>query len=112
MNLKKNAITWAVVLAVLLVLVGGLYVFTHLKGKEGTDTKVPGSYTFLEVAAANTVDRCWAVIGDSVYDMTAYAKEDARILSLCGTDASAGVSAMGEGAEKNFANLRIGSLQR
>lgn len=110
MNMKKNAIMWSVVLAVVLIGAGALYLVTNRQADSGTDS-VPGSYSLDEVRMASTTERCWAVIKDGVYDLTPFVKENPRIASLCGTDATLGVSALGEGSENNFSNLRIGSLR-
>lgn len=112
MSLKRNAVFWSLVLAGVLIAVGVLYAATHKRTLPPAPTPVNGTYTLLDVRAASTTDRCWAAIADGVYDLTSFVKADARIITLCGTDATAAVSTLGDNAAANFANLRIGSLQR
>lgn len=110
MNLKKNAVMWSLVLALVLIVTAGLYLATR-KGGEAGPAQGQGAYARADVAAASTTARCWAIIGDGVYDMTGFAQEDARILTLCGTDATDAVSKLGPSAQENFASIRIGSVQ-
>lgn len=47
------------------------------------------AYSRSDVAQHNTEDDCWTIIGDSVYDLTAYVKRHpggTEILQACGTD--------------------------
>lgn len=112
MNLKKNAVMWAVVLGIVLVATAALYVATRDKGSIADILPIQGSYTLEEVAAANTKERCYAAIGDGVYDMTKFAQADARVVSLCGTDATAAVAQLGPTAMESFASIRIGNVTR
>jgi len=78
-------------------------------------TKV--GYTMTQVRANNTAANCWAVIDDSVYDLTKWIKShpggSGAIVNLCGTDASAAFSAKHGNQSRPAAQLssyRLGPL--
>ena len=50
-------------------------------------------FTMAEVTAANSVEKCWAVVGSSAYDLTSWVSKHPgggeAIKGICGTDATA-----------------------
>lgn len=54
------------------------------------NTNIEKTYTMAEVKMANTPDKCWTVIRNKVYDVTAFINKhpggDKNILKLCGID--------------------------
>lgn len=112
MTLKKNALMWTAVLAgVLVLLAGGMYLATRKLAPIAAPQQVQGTYALTDVNRASTTAECWVAIDGGVYDLTSYAQNDARLVTLCGTDASEAVAKMGSGFAENFDNLRIGTLQ-
>jgi cytochrome b involved in lipid metabolism len=82
-----------------------------------TVTKV--GYTMTQVRANNTAANCWAVIDDSVYDLTNWIKShpggSGAIVGLCGTDGSSSFSAKHGNQSRPAAQLnsyRLGPLAK
>jgi len=82
-----------------------------------TATKV--GYTMAQVRANNTAANCWAVIDDSVYDLTNWIKShpggSGAIVGLCGTDGSSSFSAKHGNQSRPAAQLnsyRLGPLAK
>jgi len=82
-----------------------------------TATKV--GYTMTQVRANNTAANCWAVIDDSVYDLTNWIKShpggSGAIVGLCGTDGSAAFSVKHGNQSRPAAQLnsyRLGPLAK
>jgi len=80
-------------------------------------TKV--GYTMAQVRANNTAANCWAVIDDSVYDLTNWIKShpggSGAIVGLCGTDGSSSFSAKHGNQSRPAAQLnsyRLGPLAK
>jgi hypothetical protein len=80
-------------------------------------TKV--GYTMAQVRANNTAANCWAVINDSVYDLTNWIKShpggSGAIVGLCGTDGSAAFSVKHGNQSRPAAQLnsyRLGPLAK
>ena len=80
-------------------------------------TKV--GYTMTQVRANNTAANCWAVIDDSVYDLTNWIKShpggSGAIVGLCGTDGSSSFSAKHGNQSRPAAQLnsyRLGPLDK
>jgi len=80
-------------------------------------TKV--GYTMTQVRANNTAANCWAVIDDSVYDLTNWIKShpggSGAIVGLCGTDGSSSFSAKHGNQSRPAAQLnsyRLGPLAK
>jgi hypothetical protein len=80
-------------------------------------TKV--GYTMAQVRANNTAANCWAVIDDSVYDLTNWIKShpggSGAIVGLCGTDGSAAFSVKHGNQSRPAAQLnsyRLGPLAK
>jgi cytochrome b involved in lipid metabolism len=57
------------------------------------NTNIEKTYTMAEVKMSNTPDKCWTVIRNKVYDVTAFINKhpggDKNILKLCGIDGTA-----------------------
>jgi hypothetical protein len=84
---------------------------------EPAPTKV--GYTMTQVRANNTAANCWAVIDDSVYDLTNWIKShpggSGAIVGLCGTDGSAAFSIKHGNQSRPAAQLnsyRLGPLAK
>jgi hypothetical protein len=82
-----------------------------------TATKV--GYTMAQVRANNTAANCWAVIDDSVYDLTNWIKShpggSGAILGLCGVDGSSSFNARhgGQSSPKStLAGYLLGPLAK
>lgn len=82
-----------------------------------TATKV--GYTMTQVRANNTAANCWAVINDSVYDLTNWIKShpggSGAIVGLCGTDGSSSFSSKHGNQSRPAAQLnsyRLGPLAK
>jgi hypothetical protein len=82
-----------------------------------TPTKV--GYTMAQVRANNTAANCWAVINDSVYDLTNWIKShpggSGAIVGLCGTDGSSSFSVKHGNQSRPAAQLssyRLGPLEK
>ena len=82
-----------------------------------TATKV--GYTMAQVRANNTAANCWAVIDDSVYDLTNWIKShpggSGAIVGLCGTDGSSSFNARhgGQSSPKStLAGYLLGPLDK
>ena len=80
-------------------------------------TKV--GYTMTQVRANNTAANCWAVIDDSVYDLTKWIKShpggSGAIIGLCGTDGSSSFNARhgGQSSPKStLAGYLLGPLEK
>jgi hypothetical protein len=80
-------------------------------------TKV--GYTMAQVRANNTAANCWAVINDSVYDLTNWIKShpggSGAIVGLCGTDGSSSFSSKHGNQSRPAAQLnsyRLGPLAK
>ena len=80
-------------------------------------TKV--GYTMAQVRANNTAANCWAVINDSVYDLTNWIKShpggSGAIVGLCGTDGSSSFSVKHGNQSRPAAQLnsyRLGPLAK
>lgn len=112
MTLKKKALVWSLVLAAVLVLViGGLYLGTRRLAPITSPDRPQSEYSLADVNQASTTARCWVALDGGVYDLTPYAQGDARLVPLCGTDASEAVSRLGSGFASNLSGLRIGTLR-
>jgi len=88
-----------------------------------TPTPTPAAtkvgYTMTQVRANNTAANCWAVIDDSVYDLTNWIKShpggSGAIVGLCGTDGSSSFSAKHGNQSRPAAQLnsyRLGPLAK
>jgi hypothetical protein len=86
-----------------------------------TPTPVPTKvgYTMTQVRANNTAANCWAVIDDSVYDLTNWIKShpggSGAILGLCGVDGSSSFNARhgGQSSPKStLAGYLLGPLDK
>lgn len=83
-----------------------------------TSTKPANSgYTLAQVAAANSADKCWSVVGQSVYDLTSWINKhpggSKAILNICGKDGTAAFTKQHGGqakAEAALAQFRIGTF--
>lgn len=86
---------------------------------EGTDSEGAGqAISMAEVESNDSPDSCWAVLDETVYDLTTWIEEhpggEARIKQLCGTDATEDFGAQhgGDSApESQLAELEIGELE-
>lgn len=74
--------------------------------------------TMDEVSANDSAESCWAVIDDTVYDLTGWIEEhpggEGAIEQLCGTDATEafeGQHAGSEGPEQQLAEMELGDLE-
>jgi cytochrome b involved in lipid metabolism len=77
----------------------------------------PEGYTLDDVAAHSTIDDCWLVVDDIVYDPSGYAAAHpggaARIADICGTDATEAFrnQHQNQGApNRTLAGFEVGSL--
>lgn len=88
-----------------------------------TPTPTPAAtkvgYTMAQVRANNTAANCWAVINDSVYDLTNWIKShpggSGAIVGLCGTDGSSSFSVKHGNQSRPAAQLnsyRLGPLAK
>lgn len=85
---------------------------------EGSDeTAEDGALSMDEVEANDTADSCWAVMDDTVYDLTEWIDQHPggaeRIEQLCGTDATEAFEDQhggSEGPEGQLSEFEIGSL--
>lgn len=75
------------------------------------------SYSLAEVALHGTPASCWTAVDGSVYDVTPWISEHpggaARIISMCGIDASAAYNGQHGGQKRpanELAGFRIGAL--
>ncbi|MBK8464104.1 MAG: cytochrome b5 domain-containing protein [Nigerium sp.] len=75
------------------------------------------TYSLDEVTQHDDASSCWAVVAGQVYDLTGWVNQHpggpARILALCGTDASLQFEAQHSGQarpERQLASFRLGSL--
>ena len=82
-------------------------------------TATKAGYTMAQVRANNTAANCWAVIDDSVYDLTNWIKShpggSGAIVGLCGTDGSAAFSIKHGNQSRPAAQLnsyRLGPLAK
>lgn len=86
---------------------------------EDTDSEGAGqAISMAEVESNDSPDSCWAVLDETVYDLTTWIEEhpggEARIEQLCGTDATEDFGAQhgGDSApESQLAELEIGELE-
>jgi len=84
-----------------------------------TPAPTKAGYTMAQVRANNTAANCWAVIDDSVYDLTNWIKShpggSGAIVGLCGTDGSSSFSAKHGNQSRPAAQLnsyRLGPLAK
>jgi len=84
-----------------------------------TPAPTKAGYTMAQVRANNTAANCWAVIDDSVYDLTNWIKShpggSGAIVGLCGTDGSSSFSAKHGNQSRPAAQLnsyRLGPLEK
>ena len=84
-----------------------------------TPAPTKAGYTMAQVRANNTAANCWAVIDDSVYDLTNWIKShpggSGAIVGLCGTDGSAAFSVKHGNQSRPAAQLnsyRLGPLAK
>jgi len=84
-----------------------------------TPAPTKAGYTMAQVRANNTAANCWAVIDDSVYDLTNWIKShpggSGAIVGLCGTDGSAAFSVKHGNQSRPAAQLnsyRLGPLDK
>lgn len=103
-----------------LFVIGSGYILATSKPTDKVDDVSGGEiYRMSEVERHDTEESCWAVVNDSVYDLTewigGHPGGEKAILSLCGTDATVvfegqhGGDAMPEAA---LANFKIGTLKK
>lgn len=112
MKQKKNVIIWTLVTAAAIALVvGGSYLATRPLAPITQPQRPQSTYALTDVNKASTTTQCWVAIQGGVYDLTPYVQGDARLVPLCGTDATEAVARLGADFAKNFDNLRIGTLQ-
>ncbi len=78
----------------------------------------PKSYTIEDVKLANNASKCWAAIDGKVYDLTNWINQHpggpARILSICGTDATVAFNTQHAGQRRpanELAGFEIGVLK-
>lgn len=74
-------------------------------------------YTMEQVSQNDSSESCWAVVEGDVYDLTAWIAQhpggEARILALCGTDATAAFTAQHSGDQRpqdQLTSMRLGAL--
>ncbi len=69
-----------------------------------TSTPAKAGYTMADVAKHAAASSCWSVVNGNVYDLTAFVSQHPggprRILSMCGTDATAAFAAQHAGQSK------------
>lgn len=75
------------------------------------------TYTMAQVASANTQQKCWTVVGGTVYDLTSFISKHpggkSEIMSICGKDGTATFKEQhGDDRKPNnmLAGLEIGVL--
>jgi cytochrome b involved in lipid metabolism len=77
--------------------------------KPTTATTVAAGYTMAQVKANNSRAKCWTVISENVYDLTAWMGDHpggaGAIVSLCGTDGTQGFLAMHRNQSKPESRL-------
>jgi cytochrome b involved in lipid metabolism len=77
--------------------------------KPTTATTVAAGYTMAQVTANNSRAKCWTVISENVYDLTAWIGDHpggaGAIVSLCGTDGTQGFLAMHRNQSKPESRL-------
>jgi cytochrome b involved in lipid metabolism len=70
---------------------------------------VAAGYTMAQVKANKSAAKCWSVINDNVYDLTAWINAHpggaGAIISLCGTDGTQGFLAMHRNQSKPESRL-------
>ena len=89
------------------------------EGAESSDeTTEDEAFGIHEVEANDTADSCWAVMNDSVYDLTDWIDQhpggEERIERLCGTDATEAFEDQhggSDGPEAQLSEFEIGSLE-
>jgi cytochrome b involved in lipid metabolism len=82
-------------------------------------TTIAAGYTMAQVRANNGRAKCWTVISDNVYDLTAWIGAhpggEGAILSLCGTDGTSSFNAMHRNQinpESRLAGALLGPLAK
>jgi cytochrome b involved in lipid metabolism len=87
--------------------------------KPTTATTVAAGYTLAQVKANNGRAKCWTVISENVYDLTAWIGAhpggEGAIISLCGTDGTASFNAMHRNQsrpESRLAGALLGPLAK
>lgn len=87
-------------------------------GQPDPDTAGAEVFTFQDVEENNTPESCWAVLDETVYDLTGWIAEHPggpeRIEQLCGTDATEAFADQHSGQsrpEDQLAELEIGTLE-
>jgi cytochrome b involved in lipid metabolism len=82
-------------------------------------TTVAAGYTMAQVKANNGRAKCWTVISENVYDLTAWINAhpggEGAIISLCGTDGTASFNAMHRNQsrpESRLAGALLGPLAK
>ena len=77
--------------------------------KPTTATTIAAGYTMAQVKANNGRAKCWTVISENVYDLTAWIGDHpggaGAIVSLCGTDGTQGFLAMHRNQSKPESRL-------
>lgn len=112
MNQKKNTVPLVAALVLAVLVIGGIYAYSRRAPSE-PQNPVQTSYTLEDLRSASTTARCYAAIGDGVYDFTRYVQDNPGSATICGTDATEAAGRIGGGkAEETFASLRIGSFSR
>ncbi len=112
MNQKKNTAPLVAILVLAVLVIGGIYAYSRRAPSE-PQNPVQTSYTFEDLSSASTTERCYAAIGDGVYDFTRYVQENPSSATICGTDATEASERIAGGkAAETFASLRIGSYAR
>ncbi len=109
-----------ILLIVALAIVGILAIMTFREeSSENTEPNVPVTnsstgtttqrYTRVEVALHNTPGSCWTIVGNKVYDLTAWIDRHPggpeRIESLCGIDGTEAFEAQHENTPRAQATL-------
>lgn len=84
----------------------------------GEDNGEAEALTMDEVSTHDSAESCWAVIDDTVYDLTGWIEEHpggpGAIEQLCGTDATdafEGQHAGSDGPEQQLAEMELGELE-
>jgi cytochrome b involved in lipid metabolism len=124
--MDKKILTPVIIgIAVVLIAAGAAYQKSRPEGtgipspELNTEPAAVDSYTLAEVATHASAASCWAVVNDSVYDLTTWISkhpggEDA-IKSICGKDGSAAFNnqhSENQGPNDALAAFRIGELAR
>lgn len=126
-----NTKTLIIVVLLLACVAGGIFLVQHIqRAPELTPTPTPvttistttpatssASFTFAQVATHNSVESCYTVIRNNVYDLTSWVGEHPggkkAILGICGKDGTAAFKGQHGGQyrpEQTLARFKIGGL--